>query len=78
MADSFWEGSLVRLTRESGEVLAQKYAGWYVNSELWRLMDSGISHPRSVRYHKELQEKWLKEPEGNSFFLTSIPWQMIV
>ena len=65
------EGELVRLTAESAKTLAESYSRWSRNSEFYRLMDSGITRPRSIKVAQEEFEKYLeKEPEENAFFFS--------
>ena len=71
MKKPFLEGELVRLAVEDAKTLAEYYSRWSRNSELYRLMDSMITRPRSVKATEAGFEKFLeKEPEDNSFLFS--------
>lgn len=65
------QGELVRLTAEEAKTLAIAYARWSGNSELYRLMDSGITRPHSIKAEEKGFEEYLEqEPRARSFFFS--------
>lgn len=64
-------GERVRLTMEDAKTLAQYYSRWSRNSELYRLMDSGITRPQSIKASEKGFEEFLEsKPNERSFFFS--------
>ena len=62
-------GEKVRLTAEDAKILAKTYTRWSNNSQFWRLMDSGVTRPQSIKAVEKAFEKYLEiEPEEDSFY----------
>lgn len=66
-ADLF-TGTLVRLDRLGPKPAAEAYHRWMQDSEMLRLMDSGIAQMYSQSQHEKWQEKQLDPPTENYFF----------
>jgi RimJ/RimL family protein N-acetyltransferase len=69
MSDIF-RGKLVRITSESPKDLGEPYARWSLDSEFWRLMDSGITRPFSAKATEKFLEEMLIDPRGDSFLFS--------
>lgn len=57
MSNELLQGSLVRLSSEDPQVMAEAFARWNQNSEYFRLLDSDPSHLWSSKKMKEWFEK---------------------
>jgi RimJ/RimL family protein N-acetyltransferase len=68
MAIDLFRGTRVRLDRLGPKPAAEVYHRWMHDSELLRLMDSGISKMHSQSQHEKWQEKQLDSPTVNYFF----------
>ena len=68
MDSDLFTGTRVRLDRLDPKPAAEAYHRWMQDSEMMRLMDSGIARMFSQSQHEKWQEKQLEPPTVNYFF----------
>lgn len=69
MNDNLLVGKLVRLSAVT-EAWPEAIARWSRSSETFRLMDSGVSRPYSVKATKDMFEKEFQQEKPNDFLFT--------
>jgi RimJ/RimL family protein N-acetyltransferase len=67
MKNDLFRGKLVRLAAQEVQPMAEAYSKWSRDAEYWRLLDSGIVRPFSVKKTKEWIEKNQEKESPDQF-----------
>ena len=67
MNNDLFQGKLVRLAAQEIQPMAEAYSKWSCDSEYWRLLDSGLVRPFSVKNTKEWIEKNQEKERPDQF-----------
>ncbi len=80
MENCLLQGTLVRLTAEDPQVIAESFSRWSLDTEYWRLLASDTPVPRSIKSIRQLIEKDLEKdpPDALSFMIKKVDDDQII